>query len=199
MKNFIIPYLIIFILLIGCMSKTEKHDSINSKSEITQSKFQKDSTEIIQWLSKFHDSMNEPDLTDLDYECFRFNFLDSFGKNKLFRIEKLSQIKFKLVVKLYNTTEMKNSVIEETISISEEQYNEFKKHINGSYFWSLEMLDYPGQYLDGYAYLLEGYEPNSLKKKERHHIVAREVPYSGSFKKACEKLMEFYNQENSEQ
>jgi hypothetical protein len=197
MRNLEILYLIIFVLLIGCNSKSEKTESTNSESEITLSEFQKDSTEIIQWVSKFHDSLKEPKLTDSDYECYRFDFLDSFGKNRLFRIEKLSQDHFRLIVKSYNANEIKNSVSEKTIAISKEQYSEFKKHINGSYFWNLGMIAYPtGQYLDGYGFLLEGYEPKSKEKKERHHIVAREVPYDGSFRKACYKLMEFSNIEN---
>lgn len=195
MRNIIILYIITFTLLIGCNS--EKNDSINSESEITLSKFQKDSTKIIQWVSKIHDSLAEPKLTDLDYECYRFDFLDSFGKNRLFRIEKFSRNDFRLVIKSYNTDQIKNSVSEEIIQISKGQYKEFKKHINGSYFWSLKMLTYPtGQYLDGHAFLLEGYEPKSSEKKERHNIVAREVPYDGSFKKACLKLMEFSNIES---
>ena len=52
------------------------------------------------------------------------------------------------------------------------------------------------QYLDGHGYLLEGFEPQSGSKKQRHHIVSRIVPHEGSFKQVCDKLMEFYNKEN---
>lgn len=197
MRKLQVFYLIIFVLLIGCNSKSEKTEFIKSKSVKTLSKLQKDSTKFIQYVSKFHDSLNEPKITDLGYECYRFDFLDSFGKNRLFRIKKSNKDDFSLVVKSYNIKEIRNSVTEKVIPISNEQYNEFKKHINGSYFWNLKMIDYPtGQYLDGYAFLLEGYQPKSSYNEEKHHFVVREVPYNGSFKKACLKLVELSNIES---
>ena len=88
---------------------------------------------------------------------------------------------------------------EETFDISLEQYEEFEKLIDGAYFWSLKMIEGKPSYLDGYGYVLEGFKSKSTRSKQKFHIVAREVPHQGSFRQACDKLMEFYNDSKKNQ
>ncbi len=190
-------YLIFIYCSFSCISKPERIASGNSEFEIKLSKFQNDSIKGTKWLTKIYDSINEPDLKLLEFECFRFNFLDSFGKNQLFRIEHINDNYTRMIVKSYDKennyeNEIYSLTSETTIELSTEQYDEFKKEVDGSYFWTLNMIEYPKRmFLDGYSYLLEGYDPN----EQRYHIVVRTVPYEGSFKSACDKLMEFYDKE----
>jgi len=211
MKNHLIYILIVFVFLFGCNSQSENSVIDNFQNEHHLTEFEKDSIEGIKWLNKIHDSIGEPNLNHLDYECYRFNYFNSFGKNKLFRIEHFGNNHNRMIIKFYaqdkyydkenDNYDYDNYILtsEKIIDITLEQYNEFKKLIDGSYFWSLKMMESPQpQYLDGYTYLLEGFEPKSSSKKQRYNIVARAVPHEGSFRKACEKLMEFYNQEDSQ-
>jgi len=200
MKNFNTFYLVIIFLFFSCNSKSDSSISNGSEAEIHLSEFHQDSLKGMRWINKIYDSINEPKLYSLDHESYRFNYLDSFGKNILFRVESYNERDIRLIIKLYDKErnyedEIYSLTSESIIELTKEQYHEFKDLIDGSYFWSMKMFEKPmPQYLDGYGYLLEGFKPKNGSEKDRYHIVTRTVPHDGSFRRACEKLMEFYKE-----
>ena len=75
MKIYPLLFLLIIPLFFGCISKSDSSISFDTDSAIQLTEFQKDSVEGMQWMRKIHDSINEPILNHLDYECYRFSWL----------------------------------------------------------------------------------------------------------------------------
>lgn len=193
--NFL-TFFIIILCFLNCISKAENLDNDKSEFKVDLSEDEKFSTEFIQALKVINDSINEPELKDLDYESYRFTYVDSFRKHKLFRVNYYGDYYTELVVKLFESeSDYKTHVLKSEIKIdlSKEQSKEFKKLIQGSYFWSMETSENPiPMYLDGYTFVLEGFLPKNKNNNARTHTVFRVVPKEGSFREACEKLIEFY-------
>jgi hypothetical protein len=191
-------------LLLAVIMLCSLHSSCNSKSKKNQTSNieiqnleipPNDSVLVVNWLEKSHTSIREPKLIDLDFECYRFNYIDSYGNHELYRLNHYSSNNIELIRKTYKETE-KSFVLksENTIEVSPKQYEEFKSLINGSYFWSLKLFhNSRKKYMDGYVYVLEGYKPN-IEDTFEYYIVSREIPEKGSFKQACDKLKSLSNE-----
>ncbi|MEX0287719.1 MAG: hypothetical protein AB3N14_01275 [Flavobacteriaceae bacterium] len=198
MKNILFLSMLCFAFSTSCTSKSKKSPAAEA---IPMTQFARDSVKVVASLSKIYKSISEPDLTQFMFESYRFNYLDSFGNHRLFRIEHHNDRDIRLIVKYYDQdgsyeSETYSVKSEHVIQLKSEQYNQFIKLLKGAYFWDLQMLEtLQPMYLDGYGYLLEGFEPN--RPKQNYHIVGRSVPHDGSFAQACEKLAEFYDEEKS--
>ncbi len=161
---------------------------------------EKNTFEFFRRMETILDSINEPKLGDLGFESYRFSHFDSFQKHKLFRLNHYNDADNELVVKFFESKGIESNEIytlisEEKMDLTNEQFHDFSKLIKGSYFWSMNTFENPiPQYLDGYVYILEGNISSDDYSSLRNHKVVRVVPHEGSFREACEKLEEFYEQ-----
>ena len=144
-------------------------------------------------------SLKEPILSDLEYECYRLTLHKSFKNSMIFRLDRKGDDYHKLVVKEYKTDSKDGDpnkallINEKSFDLTISEFKEFKNLINQSYYWTLKFWDEQTGF-DGNTYVLEALLPwtrNNNKKK--YHCVVRWEPYEGSFKQACEYLVEHYN------
>ena len=196
-------YLIILLIIFSScnLEQRTKSDKDNKKSEIVLTEYQKDSVFKMQNLADIHLALNEPDLNHLEYECYRLTLYKSFENSMVFRVDRKGDDYHKLVVKEFNT---KNSdgpssratlINEMTFDLTISEFNEFKDLLNQSYYWTLKFWDERSGF-DGNSYVLEAFVPfSNVTSEKKYHNVARWEPYEGSFKQACEKLIEYYNDE----
>ncbi|QIE58636.1 hypothetical protein G5B37_03390 [Rasiella rasia] len=194
---------IIVALCFSCNIKSDKKTIPNVIVEKLNSQFVKDSIEGDKFLERIYNSIDEKRLEDYGHDSFRFHHVDAFGNNSIFRVNYFDENDIELVAKFYQADESseigKYTLTNESITnLSSEQFIEFQNLVKGAYFWDLKMIEYPAQdYFDGYAYILEQFDYSHKPEKSRYHMVARSVPYKGSFRQACEKLVEFYNTEKN--
>lgn len=189
--------LIIVFCLLNCNSKSNSVTKVESTEELSF-----DEEALIEFnknLEKIRKQINEPVLDSLDYDSYRLFYLDSFQKHKIFRLNHHNENDNELIVKYFSSQGNDEDetyvaiVSEDKIKLTYEQYLDFQKLIKGSYFWSMNLTENPiPQYLDGYVFILEAIEQKSNYHEKRFQKVIRVVPYNGSFRQACEKLMEFY-------
>ncbi|MBO6881577.1 hypothetical protein [Winogradskyella sp.] len=204
MKHNIFKFFVLLSITLSCNSNTNNSNLRSIKEKVEVPQLEVDKLNFIKTLGRIHDTINEPTLSDLNYESYRFNYLDAFQRHKLFRINHYGENYNELIVKFYESdgnyeNETYSLISEDKIDLNPEQYKEFKSLIKGSYFWSMKESENPiPQYLDGYIFVLEGYSPKLEHSESRFNRVYRVVPYKGSFRQACEKLMEFYEQSKTE-
>ena len=162
-------------------------------------KYQKDSISQMEYMADLNLALNEPNLTDLEYECYRLTLHKSFKNSMIFRLDRKGDDYHKLVVKEYKTDSIdgnpnKASLLnEKTFDLTISEFKEFKGFLNQSYYWTLKFWDERTGF-DGDTYVLEALLPWTRDKNEKkYHCVARWEPYEGSFKKASEYLVKHYN------
>jgi hypothetical protein len=198
-------YLIILLIIItACNSKSnENTSSKNVSSDQEFSKYQRDSITQMKYLLDLNSALDEPNLTDLEYECYRLTLHKSFENPMIYRIDRKGDDYHKLVVKEYQTDTIDGNpnkallLNEKTLNITKSEFNEFKNLLNQSYYWTLKFWDERSG-LDGDTYVLEALLPWTREKNEKkYHCVMRWSPYQGSFKEACEKLVKFNNENQS--
>jgi len=77
-----------------------------------------------------------------------------------------------------------------TKEITQTEWNEFEKLINGSYFWSMQKYlnkDHSRVEMDPEAFIFEGFENND------YFYINRQALYDGTFRELCMKFYEFSN------
>jgi hypothetical protein len=138
-------------------------------------------------VSKFLVAMNEPFLSscELANETYRFTWLRTFHHPISIRIEK-NQEGVKLFWKECNGAggyAPGNLITSEEKIISEDEWNNFKLHLEEIQFWKLSEDD-NSIGLDGATWLLEGAESS------QYHYVKRWSPEKNDFYNCCIYLLE---------
>lgn len=88
----------------------------------------------------------------------------------------------------------KDSIITINEVLLKGQWNEFKREIEGAYFWSIgvqDVIDPNSIRLDGSSWTLEGKRQFEMNENRKYHFVSRPSPKTGNFRNACLKLIEF--------
>ncbi|MFM9989665.1 hypothetical protein [Flavobacterium sp.] len=145
--------------------------------------------------------LKEPELETLDRETYRFLILSSFGNYKTYRVNKNSD-NYIIIAKNYvkyfeDTITHKEIVINSLVkksetAISEAQWLEVKALIDKIDFWELPVSKNE-RYLDGTAYIIEGYslEKNACTQRN-YHVTSRISPNDSTiYKSIFNKISKF--------
>ncbi|HKX86812.1 MAG TPA: hypothetical protein VJL37_09065 [Flavobacterium sp.] len=185
-KHSILIFLITLSFLIACMGCNNK-PNCHLDAEVLR---KNDSTIAVmkskKTLSHFLNRLQEPELASLkEEEIYRFWVLSSFGDYHSYRINK-SGDSYVILSKSYfeckeDTLQHKNIRIdslskERKTIVSTQDWKAIKNSLDGIHFWRLPVR-YKEYYLDGVAYIVEGYtsEKNECTGRN-YHAVARISP-----------------------
>jgi hypothetical protein len=150
---------------------------------------------IMEWYSKYLFAMREPLLFNrkVDNETFRFTWLRSFDEPIIIGINK-SEKKYILYwkkLKFNENYEPIELILDESKSITKNDWNNFKTLVEKADFWNMEIGRYSMDN-DGSEWILEGV--NSKKYK----VVSVFYPEKGNFYNACDYLISLTNLKISE-
>jgi hypothetical protein len=150
---------------------------------------------------QFLNQLKEPELETLKQETYRFLTIGSFGDYETYRVNKNGDnysITFKSYYKYfenpitYKQTEIDSLTKESTINISENDWSEIKNILNKLHFWELPVRT-KERYLDGTAYIIEGYSLEKNNCTERnYHATTRTSPMDSTlYKSLFNKIIKF--------
>lgn len=196
-KRFIVIICMFSSLMFSCENKKDM-PLLHSKKAVSNNN---DSASHVFLLS-----INEPDIKELKTEAYRFFWSRTYKENYLFRIQKSSNGKPMLFSKcilegasgltvIYKGSKVelnKDTVIEQRVQeINEQSLSEFKKILEGSYYWALDNPCPNGDgATDGSSLILESNSYSCGNYFElNYHIVSVHNPKNGSFRNAFEFLL----------
>jgi hypothetical protein len=148
----------------------------------------------LNWTRKFYSgslaAMQEPTLfppKDKNVEAYRFLWLRSFhppvsvrlwqdGNQSYMSTKQLSDVGIPIKGEAIFP---KTLAVNETQSITEEQWAHFQELLKKTGFWSMPTVDDTPIGLDGAGWLLEGV------KRDQYHIVHRQSPTQGAYREVC--------------
>lgn len=175
-------YFYLFILFLGC-NKPQRNDFIESGKKY-ESKFDSLYCIVIKDIDSLNNEINRNHLDTCNIEIYRFTWSRSFHPQMIFTISHPNK-NYELEIKKDSTITNK--------AISEQQWNDFIKEINGAFFWSLLPVDGDPNAIgtDGATWVLEGKRNTTRHLERKYNIVYRHSPFKGSFRNACLKLIEY--------
>lgn len=197
MKNFFLLFGLL-LLFTSCEKKVTCHiDPKTLKSNDSIISKVKSEKSFVQLLNK----VKEPELETLNRETYRFLILSSFGNYKTYRINKYSDnyiITTRNYVKYFEDTISHEEIAINRVgkksetTISETQWLEIKALIDKIDFWELPVSK-KERYLDGTAYIIEGYslEKNACTQRNYHVTSRISVSDSTIYKSIFNKISKF--------
>jgi hypothetical protein len=148
------------------------------------------------WIRKFYSSslaaMEEPPLKDKrNIEEYRFLWLRSFHPPVSVRLWQTGTQSYMSTKQLSNVGVPKNGeavfiktlAVNETRSMTKEEWAHFQELLKKAEFWSMPTTDETPIGLDGAGWLLEGV------KQDQYHVVHRQSPEDGTYREVCIYLM----------
>ncbi|MBS1529304.1 MAG: hypothetical protein JSU01_03260 [Bacteroidetes bacterium] len=202
------------VLIVGCIScqQVSKRKVIKNPSmmRLTGQVKQDDSAKDSLWRS-YMKQLNEPEISNIHVETFRFDFERSFAPDILFRIQQYTDDSIYLISKIifncppYTTITMtfkgkKYSITKDiavdSISqkVSKKEWLQFYDIVSGSYYWALNNIC-PNGYsvFDGDNVTLESQSWICGYNQLMYHRVSIHDPKKGSFRSALEYLIRLSN------
>jgi hypothetical protein len=148
----------------------------------------------LNWIRKFYSSslaaMQEPPLfplKDKNVETYRFVWLRSFHPPVAVRLWKAGNQSYMSTKQLSNVGVPINGeaifpktlAVNETQSITNEEWAHFQDLLKKAEFWPMPTIDETPIGLDGSGWLLEGV------KQDQYHMVHRQSPEQGAYREVC--------------
>ena len=146
----------------------------------------------LNWIRKFYSSslaaMQEPPLKDKrKVETYRFVWLRAFHPPVAVRLWKTGNQSYLSTKQLSNVGVPingeaifpKSLAVNETQSITEEEWAHFQVLLKKAGFWSMPTTDETPIGLDGSGWVLEGV------KQDEYHMVHRQSPEQGAYREVC--------------
>lgn len=169
--------------------KAQKDSTENIYKKTIQYSHEYDSLQRLRWMKRAN-SFNEKELDNNCVETYRFFWYRSFHPDMIITIYNREE-KFTLLIK---TITDNKTISSHNKNLTLQQWQAFKKEIDGAYFWELGPQDLNDSYnigFDGASWALEGRRGYDNLGNTLYHQVLRLNPKEGNFKNACKKLIEF--------
>lgn len=137
-------------------------------------------------------AMHEPPLSstmDGEVEFYRFTWLRAFHPQVVVRVWRSGRercLTVKQIERKYvngETVYPEGFQVNATRPLREDEWNDFKEHLNRGHFWSLPTVDGRPLANDGAFWVMEGV------RDRKYHVVDRQSPDSGSYREMCHFLL----------
>jgi len=196
--------LIGMLLLFSCQEEPCKCEIEPDQMRYSENVLEVDSVrEGMAFFSPKHwESINEPELWDLDHEIYRLFIRQAFRKgHRVYRLERKGN---RCTLTINIELEKANWMPEDSLSaesfvkeipISLEEWESFTHKIDSVCYW--KTLPWNGmQVLDGSSWILEAYNPNkNACTQKRYHLVGRRSPdmkQDAAFLTLCKTLYRYH-------